>query len=91
MLQIGSRLGKLIEQRTDAREIAAAVFGHHDAVLAGAGDAVGRRDGHAELRHVGAAGGLAAVVAGVGLGFNRVRQLAERQVDDLVLALVQHV
>ena len=37
--------------------------------------------------------GFAALVAVVvvGLGLQRVRQLAEREVDDLVLALVQHV
>src|SRR5436190_12967491 len=66
-------------------------FGHHDAILAGAGHSVGRSNGHAELRHVGALGCLALVLVEIGLGLNRVRQLAERQIDDLVLALVQHV
>src|SRR6266478_5030217 len=64
-----------------------------DAVLAGAGNAVGRCHRQAELRHVGSARGCAALIAlaGVGLGFHRIRQLTEREVDDLVLALVKHV
>jgi hypothetical protein len=36
-------------------------------------------------------GATLVAVVGVGLGLDRVRQLAEREVDDLVLALVQHV
>src|SRR5262249_40817612 len=78
-------------EATLSRRTARIDFGDDDAFLAGAGDAVGGRNRHAELRYVGSAGGLAAVLVEVGLGLNRVRQLAERQVDDLVLALVHHV
>src|SRR5258705_1296562 len=67
-------------------------LGDHDTVLAGAGNAVGGRQRQAELRHVGTAGRAAFIaVVVVGLGFHRVRQLAEGKVDDLVLALVEHV
>src|SRR5664279_5206110 len=67
-------------------------LGDDDAFLAGTGNAVGGCYRQAELRHIGSAGGAALVlIVIVGLGFNRVRQLAKRQVDHLVLALVQHV
>src|SRR6202142_4420252 len=67
-------------------------LGDDDAFLAGAGNAVGGRYRQTELRHVGSAGHAALViVVVVGLGFNRIGQLAERQIDHLVLALVQHI
>src|SRR6478735_2307634 len=67
-------------------------LGDDDAVFAGAGDAIGGSNRHAELRHVGSLASAALVaVVGIGLGLDRVRQLAEREIDDLVLTLVQHV
>src|SRR6185369_11064291 len=67
-------------------------LGYHDAFPACAGHAVGRGNRQAELRHAGSLAQATLVfLVGVGLGLNRVRQLAEREVDDLVLALLQHV
>src|SRR5262249_48653994 len=67
-------------------------FGNHDTFLAGAGHAVGRRDGQTQLRNIGAAGHAATVaIVIVSLGFDGIRQLAQCEVDDLVLALVQYV
>src|SRR6476646_10088056 len=67
-------------------------LGDHDAFLAGAGHAVGGGNRQAKLRHAGALAQATLVfLVGVGLGLDRVRQLAEREVDDLVLALLQHV
>src|SRR6185369_3140763 len=66
--------------------------GHHHAILAGAGNRVGGRERQAELWHVGAmARGALVAVVDVGLGLERVRQLTKREIDHLVLALVQHV
>src|SRR5881396_321948 len=67
-------------------------LGDHDAFLAGAGHAIGGGNRQAEFRHAGSLGQATLVfLVGVGLGLDRIRQLAEREVDDLVLALLQHV
>src|ERR1700723_448834 len=63
-------------------------LGDNDAFLAGAGNAVGGCYRQAELRHIGPRGGAYHVlIVIVGLGFNRIGQLAKRQIDHLVLAL----
>src|SRR5581483_2123494 len=67
-------------------------LGHDDAFLAGAGDAIGGSHRQPKPGHIGAARLLALVVVVViGLGLDRVRQRAQRQVDDLVRALVEDV